>query len=154
MPRTLISIFGARRCCGILEPYTSGAWWGTLSFVNILLTMTAGLDLPSGNETSSLKSPPSHTVFSFPGTPHSHFFRSMTPFVRAGFAKNPKGWSFRHCFLHESVRQASRGAALEVRALPFLRETILTQRHRCRLAALSRIEGRSLRQRCSTASQA
>jgi hypothetical protein len=54
----------------------------------------------SGNVTSSLKRPPSHIVFSLPGTPHSHFLRSIMPFApRMGFAKKPKGWSRRHCFL-------------------------------------------------------
>ena len=57
-------------------------------------------DLPSGKSTSSLNRPPSQSVLSFPGTPHSHFFRSKTPcVVRTGFAKKPKGWSRRHCLL-------------------------------------------------------
>ena len=47
---------------------------------------------PSGKVTSSLKRPPSHKVFSLPGIPHSHLFRSSTPCpVRCGLAKNPKG---------------------------------------------------------------
>jgi hypothetical protein len=54
----------------------------------------------SGNVTSSLKRPPSQIVFSLPGTPQSHFFRSIMPFApRMGFAKKPKGWSRRQAFL-------------------------------------------------------
>jgi len=46
----------------------------------------------SGNATSSLNSPPSQSVLSFPGTPQSHFFKSRTPWgLRMGFAKKPKG---------------------------------------------------------------
>ena len=54
----------------------------------------------SGKVTSSLNRPPSQIVFSLPGTPQSHFFRSMTPLApRIGFAKKPNGWSRLHCFL-------------------------------------------------------
>lgn len=34
---------------------------------------------PSGNATSSLNRPPSHSVLSLPGMEHSHFFRSNVP---------------------------------------------------------------------------
>lgn len=48
--------------------------------------------IPSGNRTSNLKRPPSHRVLSFPGIPHSHFFKSNIPVgVRTGLAKKPNG---------------------------------------------------------------
>ena len=54
----------------------------------------------SGNVTSSLNNPPSQIVFSLPGTPQSHFLRSIIPLApRMGFAKKPKGWSRRQDFL-------------------------------------------------------
>jgi hypothetical protein len=68
-----------------------------------------GLNVPSGNVTSSLNRPPSHIVFSLPGTPTSHFLRSIMPCeLRAGLAKKPNGWSRRHCFLR-SVSSVSCG---------------------------------------------
>lgn len=52
----------------------------------------------SGNVMVSLNSPPAHIVFALPGMPTSHTFRSVTPFAPlAGLAKNPNGWSLRHC---------------------------------------------------------
>lgn len=46
----------------------------------------------SGKVTSSLNKPPSQMVFSLPGTPQSHFLRSIIPLApRIGFAKKPKG---------------------------------------------------------------
>lgn len=66
------------------------------------------MSLPSGNAMVSLNRPPSQIVLSLPGIPHSQFFRSKTPsFVRAGFAKKPKGWSRRHCFLCQRVSTAA-----------------------------------------------
>ena len=62
--------------------------------VIISLASSLGMEygLPSGNSTSSLKSPPSQSVFSLPGMPHSHFFKSRVPVVvLAGLAKKPKG---------------------------------------------------------------
>lgn len=65
--------------------------------------------VPSGKRTSSLKRPPSHRVLSLPGMQHSHFFRSSVPWaVFAGFATNPKGWSFLHCFLREADQRGSK----------------------------------------------
>lgn len=58
--------------------------------------------VPSGNVTLTLNSPPSHSVFSFPGTPHSHILRSSAPCAfLTGLAKNPNGWSLRHCLLQD-----------------------------------------------------
>jgi hypothetical protein len=59
-----------------------------------------GEDMPSGKIMSSLNSPPSQIVFSLPGIPQLHFIRSRPPLGDlAGFAKNPNGWSLRHCLL-------------------------------------------------------
>lgn len=64
--------------------------WRNKAFENIHFGGFVGYS--SGNVTSSLKSPPSHRVFSLPGIPQSHFFRSIIPFApRIGFAKKPNG---------------------------------------------------------------
>lgn len=60
----------------------------------------AEANVPSGNIMVILKVPPSQMVFSFPGMPHSHTLRSMTPWLfLTGLAQKPKGWSRLHCFL-------------------------------------------------------
>lgn len=83
----------------------------------------------SGNVTSSLNRPPSQMVFSFPGTPTSHFLRSIMPFApRMGFAKKPKGWSRRHCFLGRvsCLYVSSKGTS---RHIPLLRQPVHAQSH-------------------------
>jgi hypothetical protein len=73
-------------------------------------------DKPSGKIIVNLKRPPSQMVFSFPGMPHSHCLMSRTPWAfRMGLAKNPNGWSLRHCLLFsksatEIPSQGSRGS--------------------------------------------
>jgi len=127
----------------IEEAYIWVAWWGILVLPSVSwdvspsrTTEKIGVspNLPSGNETSSLNKPPSHIVFSLPGTPHSHFLRSITPLLRAGLAKKPKGWSRRHCLLYNLDRLAgnsllNRMRDGEMKRLPFLRESVLAERH-------------------------
>jgi hypothetical protein len=114
--------------------YTWVVWWDILwDIVRAGLLLNIIEHVPSGNKTSSLNSPPSQTVLSFPGTPHSHLFKSKSPcWVRAGFAKKPKGWSRRHCLLWTMNQLAAikRGCSNCILYFaPFLLKAILAQRH-------------------------
>lgn len=79
----------------------------------------------------SLNRPPSQMVFSLPGIPHSHTFRSRVPAaVRAGLAQKPNGWSLRHCLLCLCQPDEGHvGFGASEQDLPLLLQSVLAQRH-------------------------